>query len=88
MIRFIEGRPAAHCLDRQYEPQPSVGTAGLDGFASALHTKNDVNDALHLIEPLRVQFVGHLDVLMVLPGDLEGEAVGVNRMSRSRKSPE
>jgi hypothetical protein len=62
--------------------------AGLDGFASALHAKNDVDDAPHLIEPLRVQLVGHLDVLMVLPGDLEGERVGVNRMSRSRKWPE
>src|SRR5712692_9936628 len=38
--------------------------------------KNDANDALHLIEPLRVQVAGHLDVLMVLPGDLEGEARG------------
>jgi hypothetical protein len=26
-----------------------------------------MNDAPHLIEPLRVQVVGHLDVLMVLP---------------------
>src|SRR3984893_15913391 len=69
-------RPAAHCLDRHDDPRPSVGTAGLDGFASALHAKNDANDALHLIEPLRVQVVGHLDVLMVLPGDLEGEARG------------
>jgi hypothetical protein len=50
--------------------------AGLDGFASGLHAKNDVDDAPHLIEPLRVQVVGHLDVLMVLPGDLEGEARG------------
>ena len=41
-----------------------------------MHAKNDANDALHLIEPLRVQVVGHLDVLMVLPGDLEGEARG------------
>jgi hypothetical protein len=41
-----------------------------------LHAKNDVNDAPHLIEPLRVQVAGHLDVLMVLPGDLEGEARG------------
>ena len=50
--------------------------AGLDGFASALHAKNDVNDAPHLLEPLRVQVAGHLDVLMALPGDLEGEARG------------
>jgi hypothetical protein len=60
--------------NRDDDPQPSVGTAGLDGFVSALHAKNDVNDAPHLIEPLRVQVVGHLDVLMVLPGDLESEA--------------
>jgi len=26
-----------------------------------------MNDAPHLIEPLRVQVVGHLDVFMVLP---------------------
>jgi hypothetical protein len=79
MIRFIEEtplRPAVHCLDSDVDPQPSVGTAGLDGFASALHARNDVNNAPHLIEPLRVQVVGHLDVLMVLPGDLEGEARG------------
>jgi hypothetical protein len=79
MIRFIEGipvRPAAHCLDRHDDPQPSVGAAALDGFASALHAKNDVDDAPHLAELLRVQVVGHLDVLMVLPGDLEGKARG------------
>src|ERR1700674_2482914 len=38
MIRVIEGTPvwpAAHCLDRHDDPQPSVGTAGLDGFDSA-----------------------------------------------------
>src|ERR1700719_450648 len=50
--------------------------AGLDGFASALYAKNDVDDAPHLIEPLRVQVVGHLDALMVLPDDLECEARG------------
>jgi hypothetical protein len=66
-------RHAAHCLDRD---AANVGTAGLDGFASALHAKNVVNDAPHLIEPLRVQVVGHLDVLMVLPGDLECQARG------------
>jgi len=54
----------------------SVASSGLDGCASALHAKNDVHDALNVIEPLRVQVVGHLDVLMVHPGDLEGEACG------------
>src|ERR1700726_2849001 len=58
-LRTHPVRPAAHCLDRHDDPRPSVGTAGLDGFASALHAKNDANDALHLIEPLRVQVVGH-----------------------------
>src|SRR6266853_245320 len=52
----------------------SVASSGLDGCASALRAKNDVDDALNVIEPLRVQVVGHLDVLMVHPGDLEGEA--------------
>jgi hypothetical protein len=46
------------------------------GAASALHAKNDVHDALHFIEPLRIQVVGHLDVFVVRPGDLEGEACG------------
>jgi hypothetical protein len=41
-----------------------------------LHAKNDVHDALHLTEPFRVQVVGHLDILVVRPGDLEGEARG------------
>ena len=43
---------------------------------SALHAKNDVHDALHFTEPLRVKVVGHLDVFVVRPGYLEGEAFG------------
>ena len=43
---------------------------------SASHAKNDVHDALHFIEPLRIQVVRHLDVFMVRPGDLEREARG------------
>ena len=46
------------------------------GAALALRAKNDVHDALHFTEPLSVQVVGHLDVFVVLPGDLEGEACG------------
>jgi hypothetical protein len=46
------------------------------GFVSASHAKNDVHDALHFTEPLRVKVVGHLDVFVVRPGDLEGEACG------------
>ena len=41
-----------------------------------MHAKNDVHDALHFTEPLRVQVIGHLDVFVVRPGDLEGEARG------------
>jgi hypothetical protein len=41
-----------------------------------LHAKNDVDDAPHLVELLRVQVIGHLDVFMVLPGDLKGESRG------------
>jgi len=41
--------------------------------ASALHAKNDVHNALHVPEPLRVQVVGHLDVLVVGPRDFKGE---------------
>src|ERR1700732_2438530 len=64
-------------MGRSIEDTPLRPTARfLDRFASALQDKKDANDALHLIEPLRVQVVGHLDVLMVLPGDLEGEARG------------
>src|SRR6266478_2001435 len=42
--------------------------------ALALHTKNDVHDALHLSEALRVQVVGRLDVFLVGAGELEREA--------------
>ena len=42
----------------------------------ALHAKNDVNNALHVTEPLRVEVIGNLDVFMVCPGDLEGKACG------------
>src|ERR1700730_5518181 len=42
--------------------------------ASALHAKNNVHDALHFSELLRVQVVGHFDVFVVRPGDLEGNA--------------
>jgi hypothetical protein len=41
-----------------------------------LHAKNDAYDALHVTELLRVQVVSHLDVSVVPPGDLEGEACG------------
>ena len=41
-----------------------------------MHAKNDAYDALHVTEPLRVQVVSHLDVSVVPPGDLEGEACG------------
>jgi hypothetical protein len=51
--------------EREYAPGPS-----------ALHAKNDAYDALHVIEALRVQFVGHLDVVVVRSGDFEGEAGG------------
>jgi hypothetical protein len=37
--------------------------------ASALHAKNDVHDLLRVIEALRVQLVGHLDILVVCSGD-------------------
>ena len=44
--------------------------------ASASYAKNDVHDALHFTEPFRIQVVRHLDVFVLLPGDLEGEACG------------
>jgi hypothetical protein len=46
------------------------------GAASASRAKNDVHDALHFTEPLRVEVEAHLDVFVVCPGDLEGEACG------------
>ena len=46
------------------------------GTASAVDAKNNVHYALHFTEPLRVEVVGHLDVFVVRPGDLEGEACG------------
>ena len=42
--------------------------------ASALQVKKDVHNALHFNDLLRVQVVGHLDVFVVRPGDLEGKA--------------
>ena len=41
-----------------------------------MHPKNDVHDALHVIEVLRVQLVGHFDVVVVCSGDFECEARG------------
>ena len=41
-----------------------------------MHAKNDVHNALHFTQPLLVQVVGHLDVFVVRPGDLEGETCG------------
>jgi hypothetical protein len=44
--------------------------------SSVLHAKNNVHDALHFTEPLRVQLIGHFDVFVDPPGDLKGEACG------------
>jgi len=41
-----------------------------------LHAKNNAHDTLHFTESLRVQFVGHFNVFVFWPGDLEGEACG------------
>ena len=41
-----------------------------------MHPKNDVHDALHVIEALRVQLVGHFDVAVVCSGDFECKACG------------
>ena len=41
-----------------------------------MHAKNDVHDALHVIEALRVQLVGHFDVAVVCSGDFECKACG------------
>src|ERR1700685_1213750 len=43
---------------------------------SALHAKNDAHDALDVIEALRVQLVGYLDVVVGCSGDLECKACG------------
>ena len=43
---------------------------------SGSHAKNDVHDAFDFTETLRVEVEGDLDVFVVLPGDLEGEACG------------
>ena len=42
--------------------------------ASALQAKNDVHDALQVIEALRVQLVGHFDVVVVCSGNFECKA--------------
>jgi hypothetical protein len=39
-----------------------------------LHPKYNLYDALHLTKLLRVQVIGHLDVLVFRPRDLEEEA--------------
>jgi hypothetical protein len=64
--RFDQHSLAQH--DARQPPAPAV--------VSVLHAKNDVHDALHFTEPLRVQIAGHLDVFVVGSGDLEGEACG------------
>ena len=67
--------------ERTLRPRPfDVRSAGAQPRApaatSAMHAENDVHDALHVTELLRVQVVGHFDVFVVRPGDLEGEARG------------
>jgi hypothetical protein len=42
------------------------------GAVSALHAKNDVHEALHVSEPLRIQVVGHLDVFVPAIRQLSG----------------
>jgi hypothetical protein len=54
---------------------------------SALHAKDNVNDTLHRIELLRVQIVGHLDVLVFALAISKARRVGVNSTSRRRKWP-
>ena len=41
-----------------------------------MDAKNDVHDALHVIEVLRVQLIGHFDVVVVCSGDFECKACG------------
>jgi hypothetical protein len=43
---------------------------------SGSHAKNDVHDAFDFTETVRAEVEGHLDVFVVLPGELEGEACG------------
>ena len=57
-------------------PSMTSGSHGAEGVVSGSHTKNYVHDALHFTEPVRVQFVGHLDVFVVGSGDLERQARG------------
>src|SRR6266498_497141 len=47
-----------------------------EGRRSGSHAKNDVYDTFDFTETLGIEVVGHLDVFVVLPGDLEGEACG------------
>src|SRR5712691_11113684 len=54
------------------DPSPTFS----EGRRSGSHAKNDVYDAFDFTETLGVEVVGHLDVFVVLPGDLEGEACG------------
>ena len=57
------------------------------GAASALHAKNDVHDALHIIETLRVQLVGHFDVVVVCSSDFECKPCGCKIKEPQRKVP-
>jgi hypothetical protein len=65
-----DGRGAAYSGRRL----PTEGDAPV--AASALHAENDVHDALHVVEALRVQRVGYFYVVVVCPGDFEYEAGG------------
>ena len=84
--------------DRQLSPlqrrsrQQTTGAqppAGHDapGAASALQAKDDVYDALDVIEALRVQLVGYFDVVVGCSGDFECKACGCKLKEPQRKVP-
>jgi hypothetical protein len=65
---------------RSFRWQISKGTTRQSPLArrrlSGSYAKNDVHDAFDFTETLRVEVEGDFDVLVVLSGDLEGEACG------------
>jgi hypothetical protein len=66
--------PALPAADRFRRGGPAL-TFG-EAPWSGSHAKNNVHDAFDFTETLRAEGEGDLDVFVVLPGDLEGEACG------------
>src|SRR5271170_3860054 len=78
--------PSETFAERTTGAQPPAGHDA-PGAASALQAKDDVYNALDVIEALRVQLVGYLDVDVGCSGDFECKACGRKFKEPQRKVP-